>query len=111
LDYSFDVLTLQIGILSLYNWFYHIYFTWYLLACSCMLVLTIRFSIHTIWLKFINTHVFIYARHLVLISSLVGDFWLSWTCMFRSWNLGHGGLLVDQSGTAVASWISSWPSV
>jgi len=46
LDYSFDVLISQIGNLALYNWFCHIYFTYYLLACSCMFVLTTRFLIH-----------------------------------------------------------------
>jgi len=42
LDYSFDVLTSQIGNLGLYNWFYHIYLL--LFTYSYMLMLTIRFS-------------------------------------------------------------------
>ena len=48
LDYSFDALILQIGNLGLYNWFYNIYFTCYLLTCSCIPVLTIRFSMHAL---------------------------------------------------------------
>jgi len=110
LDYSFDVLTSQIDNLGLYNWFYHIYFTCYLFTCSCMLMLMTRFSIHALWLGFINTRVIIYARHLVFTAPLVGEFWLPWTCMFKSWSLDRGGLLGDQSCAAVTSWISSWLS-
>ena len=49
LDYSFDVLISRISNLGLYNWFYRIYFTCYLLTCSCMLTLTTRFSITRIY--------------------------------------------------------------
>ena len=44
MDYSFDVLTSRISNLGLYNKFYHVYFTYCLLTCSCMSVLTTRFQ-------------------------------------------------------------------
>jgi len=93
LDYSFDVLISRIGNLGLYNWFYNIYFTCYLFTCSFMLMLTTRFSIHALWLRFIDTHVLIYTRYLAFTTPLVGEFWLSWTCMFRS----RSSELVDSS--------------
>ena len=43
-----DVLTLQIGNLGLYNWFYCIHFTFYLLTCFCMFMLTTQFSVHAL---------------------------------------------------------------
>ena len=46
LNYSFNVLISQIDNLGLYNWFRHIYFTWYLISCSCMPVLMTRFLIY-----------------------------------------------------------------
>jgi len=78
LDYPFDVLTSQISNMGLYSWFYHIYFTCRLLTCSCMPMLTTRFSIHTPWLGFIYTYVLIYACHLALTSPLIREFWLPW---------------------------------
>jgi len=64
LDYSFNVLISRIRNLSLYNWFYHIYFTWCLITCSCVFMLTTRFSIHAFRFGFINTRVLVYACHL-----------------------------------------------
>jgi len=93
LDYSFDVLISRIYNLSLYNWFYHIYFTCYLLTCSCMPMFTTRFSMHDLVLRFIDTRVLIPACHLAFTIPLVGEFWLPWTCMFRSQSME----LVDSS--------------
>jgi len=84
LDYSLYVLISRISNLGLYNWFFHIYFSWYLITCSCMPVLTIQFLIHGFWLEFIDTRVLIYARQLALILPLVVEFSLPWTCMFIS---------------------------
>ena len=63
---------------------YHAYFllditivylvTYCLSACSCMSVLTTRFSIHDFRFRFIDTHVPDYARHLAFIIPLVGEF-------------------------------------
>jgi len=72
LDYSFDVLILGIGNLSLYNWFCHIHFTWCLIACSCVSVLMTWFSMHALWLRFIDTHMPVPACHLALIIPLIG---------------------------------------
>ena len=72
LDYSFDVPISRISNLSLYNWFYYIYFTWCLIACSCVSVLTIWFLIHALWLEFIDTRVLVPAYHVALASLLVG---------------------------------------
>jgi len=55
LDYSFDVLISYISNLGLYNGFFHIYFTWCLIACPWVFVLMIQFSIHALWLRFIDT--------------------------------------------------------
>jgi len=57
-------------------------------------VLRTRFSVHTLWLGFIDTHMLTCARHLAFTTPLVGEFWLPWTCMFRSQRLE----LVDSSG-------------
>ena len=46
--------------------------TCYIFTCSCMLVLTTRFSMH-IYDSNIDTRVFIYARHLALASPLAGS--------------------------------------
>ena len=74
LDYSFDVLISRISNLGVYNWFCHFYFTCYLISCFCMSVLTTWFSVHAVWLGFIDTRVVIYARHLAFILPLVGEF-------------------------------------
>jgi len=74
LDYTFNVLISWIGKLGLYNWFFHIYFTWCHIVCSCLSLLTIRFSIHTFRFEFIGTRVVFYARHLTLILLHVGEF-------------------------------------
>jgi len=55
LNYSFDVLILRISNLGLYNEFYNIYFTCYIIACHCVsllrhnfqyLLIDLNFSIH-----------------------------------------------------------------
>jgi len=75
MDYSFDVLTSQISNLGLYNWFYYIYFTCYLLTCSCMPMRMTRFLIHAPWLGYIDTRVLVPARHLAFTTPLAGEFW------------------------------------
>jgi len=40
-----------------------------------------------LWFRFIDTRVLIYARHLAFTSPLVGEFWLPWILMSRSWSL------------------------
>ena len=40
-----------------------------------------------LWFGFIDTCVFIYARHLALTLSLAGEFWLPWILMSRFWRL------------------------
>jgi len=87
LNYSFDVLISRIGNLSLYNWFCCNYFTCCVITCSCMLVLTTQFSIHALWLEFIDKCVLIYTRYLALVLPLIGEFWLSWICTSRSQSL------------------------
>jgi len=92
LNYSFNVLILWIHNLGLYNWFCHIYFTWCLIACSCVSMLTTWFPIHTLRFRFIDTLVVAYARHLALILPLVGQLSVSPTpaCPYpRAWTCGH----------------------
>jgi len=69
-----NVLISQIGNLGLYNWFYHIYFTWCLIACSSVPLHTTRFFNTCFWLEFIDTHMHVPARHLALALPLVGEF-------------------------------------
>ena len=40
-----------------------------------------------LWFGFIDTRVFIFARHLALASPLAKEFWLPWILMSRSWSL------------------------
>jgi len=94
LKFFFDVLISWIGNLSLYNWFCHIYFTYYLISCSCVSVLTTLFFNACLYFEFIDTRVFIPARHLLFITPLVGQFLLPWIYMSRSWGLE----LVDSPG-------------
>jgi len=39
---------------------------------------------HALELGVIDTCVLVPARHLAFTTPLVGEFWLPWTCMFRS---------------------------
>ena len=73
LNYSFDILISWISNMSLYNWFYHICFTYYIIASLCVSVLTTRFSTHAFPFGFIDTRELVCARHLVLILPLVGQ--------------------------------------
>jgi len=43
-------------------------------SCSCVLVLTTRFPIHSLWFRFIDTRVPIYAYYLAFTTPLVGEF-------------------------------------
>jgi len=109
LDYSFNVLILRINNLGLYNWFCHIYFTYCLIVCYSMLVLTTRFSMHAFWLGFIDTCVLIYAHLLAFFLPLVGEFWLPWSLHVQIlelalwwtswWSELRNGSIVDQSLT------------
>ena len=59
-------------------------------GCSC---LQHGFQCMLFWFGFIDTRVFIPTRHLAFATPLVGEFWLPWILMSRSWSLE----LVDSS--------------
>jgi len=75
-------------LLSPYNWFCRICASHHLVPelYSGMNAHDMVFNA-CFWFGFIDTHALDPARHLPFITSLVGEFWLSWICMFRSWNL------------------------
>jgi len=79
LDYSFDVLITQISNFDLCNWFCHIFFTCFLIACSCMYVLMTQFSIHDFDTD-LSIHVCL-SLYTTWHSSChwLGNFWLPWT--------------------------------
>jgi len=107
LDYSFDVLTSQIGNVGLYNWFYCCYFTYCLISCPylfiaclvylshvtifvtwlCIPMLSIPFSMHVFRFRITDIHVFTWSRiychsHLCYLSFPVPA-WLdhvTWSC-------------------------------
>ena len=73
MSYSFDILTSRIGNLSLYNKFYHIYFTCYLLILPAPYAYAHdTVSMHALGLRFIDVRVLVHARHLAFTIPLVG---------------------------------------
>jgi len=85
LDYPLEVSISWIYLLSPYNWFCHIYLSYYLMphSYSCVIVLTTRFSMHTLLFRFTDTRVLILTHHLAFTTPLVGEFWLPWILMSR----------------------------
>jgi len=85
LDYPLEGSTLWIYLLNSYNWFCHISLSHHLMpySCSCVLVFTIRFSMHALLFRFIDTCVLVFARHLAFATPLVGELRLPWIFMFR----------------------------
>ena len=108
LDYSFDVLISQIGILGLYNWFCHIYFTWCLTACSC-----VSCSWHDFQYMLFDSDLSITCACpcMTLGTHLTTRCEVSDSLRLACLDLGVdlGGLLIDQSCVAIASWISGRP--
>jgi len=106
LDYSFNILTSWIDNLGLYNWFYHIFFTYCLLICSCMPMLMTQF------------------QYMLLDSDLPIHMCLSMHATWHSpyYSLGSSDspgptcsdlgawIMVDFLVIRVAQWISNWPS-
>jgi len=105
LDYSFDVLISRIGNLDLYNWFYHIYFTYCPLPALVCLCSRHDFQ-YMIFNSNINTCVFDPARHLALILPLVGLLLTTLYLHVQVPKLGAWWTSVHQSYIAVASWIA-----
>jgi len=95
LDYPLEVSISWIYLLGPYNWLCHICLSHHLMphSCSCVLVLTIWFSMHTLLFRFIDTRVLIFARHLAFTTPLVREFWLPWILISRFQSLE----LVDSS--------------
>ena len=82
---------------------YHIIDALFMLGCVCW-----RHDFQCMLLIQIYRYtVLIPARNLAFIIPLVGEFWLPWIWLFRSWSLDRGGLPGDQSCATVASWITS----
>ena len=63
-----------------------------------------------LWFKFIDTLVLIFVRHLALASPLVGEFWLLWILMSRSWAWSLWILPVADLRGATVAWIIRRPS-
>jgi len=86
-------------------WYYLLYIYLLLYACTHSTVFNA-----CLWFKFIDTRVFIYPRHLELVSPLVKEFWLPWILMSRleAWSLWIPPV-ADLRG-AVVAWISGRPS-
>ena len=84
-------------------------FTWCLFHVR-VCILTTRFSVHAFDLD-LSIHACLSLTPRSIHHTTCWEVLTPWTCMFRSWSLDHGGLPGDQSCVAVASWISSWPSL
>ena len=72
------------------NWCCLVYFTFSLLICSCMPMLTIQFSIHTYDSDYRYTYACLYTLSIRIATRWV-TFWLPWTFMFRSQSLDIRG--------------------
>jgi len=64
------------------TWYHLLYIYLLLYACAHDTVFNA-----CLWFRFIDTHVFIFVRHLALASPLAGEFWLPWILMSRSQSL------------------------
>jgi len=85
---------------------------WCLIPALVCLCLQHSFQCMLFWFEFIDTRVLIPARHLAFIIWLIGEFWLPWILMSKSWSLR----LVDspdcwsewRSGSVVDQWKTVW---
>ena len=71
----------------------YVFFAWYHLLNIYLLLYAWAYGMifnACLWFEFIDTRVFIYARHLILASPLAGEFWLPWILMSRSQSLELG---------------------
>jgi len=88
LDYPLEISISWIDLLSPYNWFCHFYTSHYLMSHSCLACLCSRHNFQCMSFNLdLSIYVPVHAHHLAFTSPLVGEFWLLWIFLSKSWTL------------------------